>query len=246
MALREEFEKSGNWLFRWRSFLPLALIGLLLLGFKNYHYLFNSHRWDEYWEIFCLGVSFFGLGIRVVTIGATLRGTSGRNTASGQIAAELNTTGMYSIVRHPLYLGNFFIILGISLFMHLWWLTVIVILLFFLYYERILFAEEEFLRRKFGKVFVEWAARTPAFIPRFRNWRPASVPFSWKKVLRREYSGLFGIIVSFMLLEILGDWSITGRLELDRMWIIIFSVGLMLYLLLRTLKKKTLLLKDKN
>ncbi|MGB8874133.1 MAG: hypothetical protein WCC75_12145, partial [Desulfobaccales bacterium] len=41
------------------------------------------------------------------------RGTSGRNT-QGQVAETLNTTGIYSLVRNPLYLGNFLIWLGLS------------------------------------------------------------------------------------------------------------------------------------
>ena len=34
MALREEMEATGNWLFRWRSYLPLALLALLLAGLQ--------------------------------------------------------------------------------------------------------------------------------------------------------------------------------------------------------------------
>ena len=59
-------------------------------------------------------MSFFGLGIRVFTVGFTPKNTSGRNTAE-QIADVLNTSGIYSMVRHPLYVGNFFMWLGIGL-----------------------------------------------------------------------------------------------------------------------------------
>jgi len=30
MALREELEKNGNYLFRWRSYFPLVMVGLFL------------------------------------------------------------------------------------------------------------------------------------------------------------------------------------------------------------------------
>jgi protein-S-isoprenylcysteine O-methyltransferase Ste14 len=83
------------------------------------------------------------------------RGTSGRNTR-WQVAETLNTTGMYSIVRNPLYLGNFIIVLGILLFVQVWWIVVIGIVGFWFFYERIVFTEEGFLRRKFGTVFLEW------------------------------------------------------------------------------------------
>lgn len=141
MALREEFEKTGNWLFRWRSYLPLIVIGIFLLSLREYEYPGRSEQLDHIWEAICLIISFVGLGIRFFTIGHTPKGTSGRNTKK-QVAETLNTTGIYSIVRNPLYLGNFFMGLGIALFAHLWWLTLIYILLFWLYYERIIFTEE--------------------------------------------------------------------------------------------------------
>jgi len=238
MALKEEFEKVGTWLFRWRSYLPLLLAGIIFNGMRNFEYPGNSHYWDRVWEIFCLSISFFGLAIRSYTIGHTPHGTSERNTRS-QEARSLNTTGMYSIVRHPLYLGNFFCWLGVSMFPRVWSVSVIVILSFWIYYERIMFAEEEFLRKKFGEEFEKWANKTPSFLPRLRNWAPNVLPFSFRNVLKREYSGFFAIIVSFTILEIIGNIFAEGELGLDPMWGALFLFGMITYLSLRTLKKKT-------
>ena len=69
---------------------------------------------------------------------------------AGRWPSTLNTSGLYSVVRHPLYLGNYLMWLGVALFSRTWWAPVIVSLVFWLYYERIMFAEEEFLRRQFG------------------------------------------------------------------------------------------------
>jgi protein-S-isoprenylcysteine O-methyltransferase Ste14 len=219
------------------------VIGIVLAGLRHYEYPGHSHRLDQFWEIVCLIIAFLGLGVRVLTIGYTPKYSSGRNTRT-QRADVLNTTGMYSIVRHPLYLGNFIIWLGISLFLHLWWICVIFILAFWLYYERIMFAEEAFLRNKFGDVYTAWAMKTPAFIPRFSNWQTPSNAFSFKKVLRREYSGFFAIVVSFTLLEIIGDTVLEGKPQMDSMWVGIFIVGLVAYFALRLLKKKTNILQD--
>jgi len=246
VALREEYERSGNWLFRWRSYLPLFLVILLFAGLKYFHYPRGSHHWDRLWEMLCMGISFFGLAIRVISVGYSPPGTSGRNTTSGQAAASLNTTGMYSIVRHPLYAGNFFIILGLALFMHEWWITTATVIIFLLYYERIMFAEEEFLRRKFGQAFVEWAAVTPAYVPSFKNWKRPAEKFSWRKVLRREYSAFFGIIASYTALELVTDWKVEGKPEFDRLWFWLFIVGLSVYVLLKWLKKKTRLLQQQG
>ena len=73
------------------------------------------------------------------------------------------------------------------------------------YYERIICAEETFVQRKFGKTYTDWGARTPVFIPKpWRRSRP-ELPFSLCTVLRREYNGLFFIVVAFTLIEPIDD-----------------------------------------
>lgn len=238
MALRDEFRRSGEWLFRWRSYLPLLMIVLFLAAFANYSYPLGSTLCQRLWGLFCLAISFCGLGVRVLTVGSAPSGTSGRNTL-GQVAEVLNTTGAYSMVRHPLYLGNFLIWLGISLLVRVWWFSLLVVLIWWLYYERIMFAEEEFLQQKFGAAFTEWANRTPAFFPKFRNWTKPDLPFSLKSMIRREYSTFFAIITVFTVLAICGEYFLYGRLGLDRMWLIIFSVSLLIYLSMRSIKKYT-------
>jgi len=241
MALREEFERTGNWLFRWRSYLPLVLIGIFFLALYEYEYPGHSETLDALWEAACLFVSFFGLAIRIFTVGHTPKRTSGRNTKE-QVAETLNTTGIYSIVRHPLYLGNFFMGLGLALFAHLWWLTLIYILVFWIYYERIMFAEEEFLRNKFGNEYIKWAESTPSFIPRFKNYVKPNLPFAIKNVLKREYNGFFMIIVVLFILEVAGDLMSQQKFEVDLHWALILSAGFIIWIVLRTLKKKTALL----
>jgi protein-S-isoprenylcysteine O-methyltransferase Ste14 len=240
MALREELEKAGHWLFRWRSYLPLLMIGLCLIAFREFQYPFGSHLLDDAWEIFCLAVSMMGIILRVFTVGFAPDGTSGRNTKS-QVAEELNTTGIYSIVRNPLYLGNFIIWLGISLLVRLWWFSLIVILIFWLYYERIIFAEEEFLRSKFGRLYLEWAEKTPIFFPKFNLWRRPTLSFSLRTALKGEYSGFFALIATFTFFEIMGDYFVDGVWEFDTMWQIVFFSGLFIYIVLRIMKKANLL-----
>ncbi|MDP2277986.1 MAG: isoprenylcysteine carboxylmethyltransferase family protein, partial [Nitrospirota bacterium] len=196
---------------------------------------------DLFWEILCLLLSFVGLAIRCLTIGYIPKSTSGRNTKK-QIAEVLNTTGMYSIVRHPLYLGNFIIFLGITLFIQVWWFALIAVLAFFIYYERIIFAEEGFLRLKHGALFLEWAEKTPAFLPKFKNWQKSALPFSFKNVLKREYTAFFVITTSFPVLDSLSDLFVEGKLQLDIGWDLLFIIGLITYLVLRTLKKRSKLL----
>lgn len=238
MPLKQEFENVGNWLFRWRSYLPLFVLGLALINMKDFTYI--DHNLDLIWESVCLMVSFLGLGIRVLVTGYVPEGTPGRNTLC-QKARYLNKLGLYSVVRHPLYLGNFFIWLGISLFVRHWTFSIICLLIFWLYYERIIFAEEEFLQKEFGAEFESWASKTPCFFPSLGYWQPWGSPFSWKKALKDEYSGFFAIIITFTSLEIIGDLIVEGRMKFDPEWCALFLLGLIIYISVMAMKKSGLL-----
>ncbi|HEX5472733.1 MAG TPA: isoprenylcysteine carboxylmethyltransferase family protein [Lacipirellulaceae bacterium] len=240
MALVEEFQSQGQWLFRWRSYLPLILLPLIGVAMTTAD-LRSQARLDESWDYFCLAVSFLGLIVRVLTVGCVPQQTSGRNTTE-LIADELNTTGMYSIVRHPLYLGNFLIGFGVSLVQCAWWLPVIYSLAFWLYYERIMFAEEAFLLQKFGDDYRRWAAVTPAFLPRFSKWRAALLPFSWLHVLRREYTGLITVILCHTG-QVFFERLITDhRIVWEAFWATLLFSGLTAYFSLRWLTRNTTLL----
>ena len=240
MQLHETSAVQGDWLFRWRGYLPLFLIAIMIPGVLCFRYPGNSHYYDLCWEIGCLCVSFFGLFIRCLTVGFVPRGTSGRNT-SGQIADSLNTTGMYSLLRNPLYLGNFFMILGVvtMLAVNAFWLPIIYTLAFWLYYERIIMCEEAFLGKKFGQAYYDYAASTSAFVPNFTRWKKPELSFSFRNVLRREYSSFFALVSAMFTVEIVGDIIVERRFILDPIWVIFFLFSLGVYLSLRTIKKKT-------
>jgi protein-S-isoprenylcysteine O-methyltransferase Ste14 len=236
MALREELRSQGDWFFRWRSYLPLVMMVIVFSGMSYFEFPDHKEQLDDRWEIACLLISCLGVGLRFFTVGYTPKRTSGTNTRN-QIADTLNTTGMYSVVRHPLYFGNFIIWFGLSAFFHLWWFSLIVILIFWLYYERIIFAEEEFLREKFGKSYLDWAERTPAFIPDIRKWCSPDASFSFRKAIINEYKSLFAVIVSFTVLEVIGDIFVERKFGIDGMWLTIFITGLTIYVIIRFLKK---------
>lgn len=245
MALQEEFEKTGEYFFRWRSYLPLFMAVLFIPALAQFRYPFASRGLDLAWDTGCLAMALLGQVVRFFTVGFVPRGTSGRNTR-GQVAEVLNTTGMYAVVRNPLYLGNFIIWFGLSLFMKSLWFSTIIILFFTLFYERIIWREETFLREKFGDAFSQWADATPAIIPKFKNWQPPSLPFSFKSAIVREYGTFFAIIATFTVLELLAGLFTYGKLTLEAIWVKLFLGGAVLYLTVRYLKKKTKLLATDN
>jgi protein-S-isoprenylcysteine O-methyltransferase Ste14 len=233
--------RSGHWLFKWRSFLPLLTFGLVFAALPYLPHPAMSPQQQLLWQLVCLGVSCAGLMIRGLTVGFTANRTSGRNTAS-QVADALNTKGMYSLVRNPLYLGNLVMFLGTILFLGVWWLALMSILLFILYYERIIFAEEEFLRGKFGDTYLKWAEKTPMLIPRLpHHWQKTQTSFSFKFILKNEYQSQLGMITTFTLLAHIIIIAVEHRLRADLLWLGLMGASLLFYLVMRFLVKRTTL-----
>lgn len=244
MALVHEFEKSGNWLFKRRSWLPLVLIvaGVVVLYLTNR----QAILFDPVKELIFLGVSLFGEAIRVYTVGYAPRNTSGRNTSAGQIADELNTTGIYSVIRHPLYTGNFFMWLGPVLFVRTPVFLFLFLLIYWLYYERIMFAEEQFLRRKFGEVYDQWSEKVKAVIPRFRDLKKPAMSFSFRSVLKREYNSFVNIFLIFLALDIFRNYFLSERVYATPMWMFISIPAGVVWLVLWIIHKKTSLLESED
>lgn len=249
MSLHETMVKHGHTLFRLRSYIPLLFIAPLLLAFQEsvkFEEMVGESA-EDIWVLFCFILSLSGLAIRWVTVGFVPGGTSGRNT-HGQRADALNTSGMYSIVRNPLYLGNFITILGVVLSIKVWWLALIVSMFFFIYMERIILAEEKYLHDKFGPVYDDWRTKTPVIIPNFKLWRAPDMTLSWKTILKREYQGLLGMATAFLVTEMITDMAFEKEpfgewLAEDYMWPLMFGIILVFCLTLRYLKKHTDMLK---
>ncbi|MFT5778309.1 MAG: protein-S-isoprenylcysteine O-methyltransferase Ste14 [Crocinitomicaceae bacterium] len=245
MALKHSFEKKGNQLFKFRGQIPVVLFlaAIPAIYLSDLQTIKESNWLGIVLLIAGICVSLIGQIIRSIAIGMSSKQTSGRNIW-GQEAKALNTTGIYSTVRHPLYLGNFFLWMGIVISTGNYWFVLIVCLLFWLYYERIMFAEEAFLEREFDEEYLEWSAKTPVFIPSMRNYKKTSVHFSMKTILRREYPGVSATIIGFVYVDFVREWIVNG----EPIWLWSHGIGifiaLMISLILRTLKHSTDVLRE--
>lgn len=229
--IADELTSMGDVLFRWRSYMPLALVPLFFFSVVD-----NRPPTSLAWELFCFAVALSGLLLRVFVVGTAPRGTSTRGTRH-PTADSLSTLGAYSIVRHPLYLANTLVALGCSLISGTWYLPVIVVLLSFIYHERIAAREEMFLQNAFGDRFRAWATSVPAMIPAFGNYRRAGVPFQFRKVLLQESHGLCAIGTAFLVLDTLEDSVRVGRFQVDPLWLGIFVATLVPFLIMVIAKK---------
>lgn len=249
MSLHDSMIKSGQTLFRFRGYLPLLIIPPLFFAMEESVYIEEmvGDNVEDVFVFICLIFSLIGLAIRAKTVGHVPGGTSGRNTQS-QRAHTLNTTGMYSVVRNPLYLGNYIMILGVLLSIKVWWLVILGSLAFFIYMERIILAEEKFLGENYGDDYATWREKTPVIFPNFTLWQKPELPFSLKTVLKREYPGLLAVGASFYITELITDVFFEKEnfiewFKEDIVWSIMMALFLVIALTLRYLKKHTNFLK---
>ena len=82
---------------------------------------------------------------------------------------QLASTGPYALVRHPLYLGNFLILIGFTLACAKLYVVAVVILFFLIWYPAAIAYEDSKLERIFEDEWREWSKNIHAIIPgRFR------------------------------------------------------------------------------
>jgi protein-S-isoprenylcysteine O-methyltransferase Ste14 len=186
MAYREIF-------FKYRSFTPIPLIiaALILADTTLFSFLGG------------MAVALLGEGCRLWSV--RYAGSATRTT--GEVGADvLVTDGPYGHLRNPLYLGNFLLSFGILIMAWPWmpWLMILFLLLFFVQYRAIISLEEEFLRKKFGAIYLEYEENVPSVLPRLRSWgRGERKPTSLKKALRTERNSLqsFSVVSLLILLR---------------------------------------------
>jgi protein-S-isoprenylcysteine O-methyltransferase Ste14 len=241
VKLLDQIPRSGDWLFRWRGQLPVLMLPLFLLGLLDARLPASLPPSIRAWQFASLAIACAGLVIRVVAIGTAPAGTSERSTTNPR-ASELRTSGLYSVVRHPLYLGNTLTAVGFACFTTVWYLPVIVALVGILYHERIAAREEVFLEGRFGDEFLRWADRVPAMAPRLSGYVRSTTPFVWRRVVGREFHGLFVIGSVLFALDLARSALAAGRLVFDPFWTALFLATAAIFVICTVLKKTTRLL----
>jgi protein-S-isoprenylcysteine O-methyltransferase Ste14 len=199
---------------------------------------FSTRASERAWEYLSVAVALAGLGLRVWAVGSAPSGTSERSTTNPR-ASQLRTTGVYSIVRHPLYVANGLMAFGLSLFPGIWYLPVILVLATWLYYERIAIREEAFLAERFGADFEAWSLRVPACWPSFAGYERSAIPFSWRKVLRHEFHGLLVIAAGAFVFDAVQETLRASTWRVDDPWLWFFATSAVLFLIFAALKRGT-------
>jgi protein-S-isoprenylcysteine O-methyltransferase Ste14 len=127
-------------------------------------------------------------------------------------ASKLVTSGPFSRVRNPLYLGNIMLYIGIGVMsMALFpWLQIAALIWFVFQYSMIIADEERFLLDKFGDEFREYLKKVPRFFPRITSPYKSANPtrIDWSSGWRSERRTLqaFGICTVLIVVIWMLQW----------------------------------------
>ena len=139
----------------------------------------------------------FGLGL-------VLGGLALRSWAAGTLhkRTELTMSGPYGLVRHPLYIGSFMMMLGFCQLIddpeNIWFVAGPVLALYV--YRAI--NEEKFLAAKFPNQWSEFAGKVPRFFPRRLPKQPFSTWSLHQWIKNREYQAVSAALLGLIALQI--------------------------------------------
>ncbi len=109
--------------------MPVKVIGVLIILIAIFFFLFRSLK------------QFFRTKNTVVTI---------------MPASSLQTTGIYSLTRNPMYVGMTMIYLGLTCLIGNWWNVILSPVLLIIVQEYVIKREEKYLVQRFGQQYLDY------------------------------------------------------------------------------------------
>ncbi len=120
---------------------------------------------------------------------------------------SLTDVGPYSVVRHPLYVGSFFISLGFGFLLHNIVLWILLLLPYVLIYPFTIMSEERHMARIHGQAWLDYKRRVYRFWP--RAWGSINLSARWEAsqwLKHHEYNALGASLVVAVLLWLGQRW----------------------------------------
>lgn len=183
----------GAVLFRNRGWLPVPFV-LLPLVLPPTAWA-REHR-AATWAV---GALLVALGEAVRLAGVAAAGTVTRRRS--REVQRLVTYGIFAWVRNPLYVGNFFAWLGVTVASGVLWFLPVAAVLFAVEYTLIVRYEEGVLESIFGDEYLAYKRRTPRWLPRPPAAREAG-PHYWGEAWRSETSTLLQYVALAVALAV--------------------------------------------
>ena len=129
----------------------------------DHKYLFELYAGNQ--VLIYTGIAISGLAITLFAISRFSLGENYSPCYDSYMPRNLKTTGIYSLVRHPIYSSNILLMIGIFISTGSLIIAANTIILF-TYYVLSAFIEERAIIKKFPK-YKSYKSRTGMFIPNF-------------------------------------------------------------------------------
>lgn len=178
----------GQFCSRHRRWFPPALIAGVFAIAVPPEDLFGSEVAEHVKDSCAVVIALAGLTARALTVGYAEDAEPQRDQPV--CVPRLKTEGLYSLCRHPLYVGNMLIFTGIFLMHGNRWTVLFGPATYALVHLAIVKADEADLRSAFGTTYDEYCRRVPRWWPRpvclaqvAGGWR-----FALHRMLKREYA----------------------------------------------------------
>ncbi len=144
------------------------------------------------------------LGVALGSVGLTIRAWAAGSIEKNR---ELATDGPYAYTRNPLYLGSFFLGLGVTAAGGQWVFMALFLAFYLSVYRATALREESELEKAFGESYRTYSAAVPFFVPRFSPYRgsvetpAAGHRFSVAQYVRnREWEAGLGAVAGYGVL----------------------------------------------
>ena len=185
----------GVWLRRYRRALPIPLVlGTVVVLRPTVPW--GSALLDTITDI---------IGVCICVLGQWLRLWAWGSNADVD-KWGVRDRGPYALMRHPLYAGNFLIVLGLVVVFNNPWAYPLLLLSFAYLYHVITDMEEKRMHRRFGDDYREYRQKeVPRFLPALGNLSTSlrtTFPFGWGLAWRKEYESCCGWLAGVVVLEI--------------------------------------------
>jgi protein-S-isoprenylcysteine O-methyltransferase Ste14 len=122
--------------------------------------------------------------------------------------ATLTIRGPYTMVRNPMYLGRFFIVMGFLMVLNQWWLLLVYTALYWYYMDARVAREEAHLRPIFGQPYEEYCSSVRRFVPGWPTQGDSVLYWNWQ-LFRQNHAGL-NLLATLVAWALVAAWTFWG------------------------------------
>lgn len=232
MMLYDNMLRTGLYLRKHKKFLPYIFI--ISLGIA----IFITHPFDIVKSNGLLTMICFFMFLLSVLIRFMAKRTDAEH-----LPDFVEAKGIYSIVRYPVYISNFLMVLALSLYMGIMWYFVFISFLAVLVTERIVMHQENCQKNKYGLLFRKWSKTTGAVVPYLLNWQGAANSKDYIYTVKQISLFCVSSLAIFTMISFIKNRLIDFTNKVSVGWLVAFTLAFIVHIVLH--KGKLMIKKPK-